>query len=106
MVRAILEKKYNFDPYVGRKLYSYLYDLGYKNIKVALEAHHLIYGEIEDKDIFNQMKKLETVSEKVPEIYEDYPGGAKAYFNYINTFLKNPRRFTYTPSILCTGTKP
>lgn len=102
---AILEDKYNFDPYVGRKLYSYLYDLGYKNIKVELRGHHLLYGDIEDKDIFNWMKKMEMVSEKVPDVYEDYPGGAKAYFNYINTFLKNPRRFTYTPLILCKGIK-
>jgi hypothetical protein len=24
--------KFNFDPFVGRKLYTYLYDLGYRDI--------------------------------------------------------------------------
>jgi len=100
---VILENKHNFDPYMGRKLYSYLYDLGYKNIKVELQANHLIYGDIEDKDFYNWMKKLETISEKVPEAYEDYPGGAKAFYKYMNKFLKNPRRFTYNPLILCKG---
>jgi ubiquinone/menaquinone biosynthesis C-methylase UbiE len=31
-----LQKKANFDPYAGRKLYSYLYDLEFKDIKVDI----------------------------------------------------------------------
>lgn len=100
-----LEEKFNFDPYVGRKLYSYLFDLGYTDIQVELEAHHLIYGDIEDKDIYNWTKKIETVFQRVPEIYEDYPGGVETFYNDLDTFLKNPRRFTYTPLMMCKGTK-
>jgi len=57
-----LEQKYNFDPYVGRKLYSYLYDLGFEDIEVDLTAHHLIYGEVQEKEAFNWLKKLEVIS--------------------------------------------
>jgi ubiquinone/menaquinone biosynthesis C-methylase UbiE len=40
-VMASLERNANFDPYAGRKLYSYLYDLGCAEISVNLRAHHL-----------------------------------------------------------------
>ena len=54
-----LEKENNFDPYVGRKLYAYLYDLGFENIEMDLRAHHLIYGRTSEKDLFNWAKKSE-----------------------------------------------
>ena len=101
-----LEQKYNFDPYVGKKLYAYLYDLGFEDIKVNLTAHHLIYGEAKEKDAFNWLKKMEVVSEKTKALFKKYPrnyGGFKKDFkNYFN----DPRRFIYTPMILCKGRKP
>lgn len=103
---ATVERDYNFDPYSGRKLYSYLYDLGYKNIEVDLKAHHLIYAEIEDKDLFNWIKKVEVASEKARGLFETYPGGHAAFFDDFIRFFNDPRRFTYTPLILCKGIKP
>src|SRR6185369_7418502 len=34
-----LEQDHDFDPYAGRKLYSYLYDLGFRDIAVEM-GHH------------------------------------------------------------------
>ncbi len=48
-----LIKNANFDPFMGRKLYSFLYDLGYQDISVDISAHHLIYGQLKEKDEFN-----------------------------------------------------
>ncbi len=62
-----MDKQYNFDTFVGRKLYSFLYDSGFENIEVELMAHNLIYGEIKDKDKFNLIKKIE-MSEKKSKI--------------------------------------
>ncbi len=101
-----LEQEYDFDPYSGRKLYAYLYDLGYKNITLKLAAHHLIYGDARDEDIFNWIKKVEVVSKKTSELFESYPGGYDNFFSQFKQFFLNPRRFTYTPLILCKGTKP
>jgi SAM-dependent methyltransferase len=101
-----LEQKFNFDPYAGRKLYSYLYDLGYENIKLNLVAHHLIYGKIGDKDIFNWIKKIEVVSLKSKGLFKEYPGGYDAFLEDFKKFFLDPRRFTYTPLILCKGVKP
>ena len=103
---GMLEQEYNFDPYSGRKLYSYLYDLGYRDIQLNLVAHHLIYGKIRDEDLFNWIKKVEIASMKTKELFKNYPGGHKAFFTDFTTFFLDPRRFTYTPLILCKGKKP
>jgi SAM-dependent methyltransferase len=100
-----LEEEFNFDPYVGRKLYSYLYDTGYEDIRLDVLAHHLIYGNIQDKDLFNWLKKAEVLSKKAEDLFADYPGGHDAFFEDFNTFFSDPRRFTYTPLTLSKGTK-
>ena len=71
----ILERDYNFDPYSGRKLYAYLYDLGYQNINIDVVTHNLIYGNINREDLFNWTKKVEVASIKVKNLFENYPGG-------------------------------
>ncbi|MDB9822459.1 class I SAM-dependent methyltransferase [Deltaproteobacteria bacterium] len=101
-----LEREHNFDPYAGRKLYSHLYDMGYQDIRMDLRAHHLFYGEIRDADIFNWLKKIEVASIKAKELFENYPGGSKGFFDNFNSFFKDPRRFTYTPLVTCMGSKP
>ena len=100
---AMVEKVHNFDPYAGRKLYSYLYDLGYEDIRMDLRAHHLIYGKTKEPDLFNWTKKLETASIKLPEVFQHYPGGLEKFFSDCVSFFNDPRRFTYTPLILCKG---
>ncbi|MBW2610565.1 MAG: class I SAM-dependent methyltransferase [Deltaproteobacteria bacterium] len=105
-VVGMMEREYNFDPYIGRKLYSYLYDLDYKDIQMDLRAHHLIYGETNETDLFNWTKKLEMASTKASEVFEDYPGGHKKFFDDFVRFFNDPRQFTYTPLILCKGMKP
>lgn len=103
---TMVEKVNNFDPYVGRKLYSYLYDLGYEDIRMDLKAHHLIYGKAKEPDLFNWTKKLEMSSRKASSVFERYPGGHKKFFTDFVEFFNDPRRFTYTPLILCKGMKP
>lgn len=103
---AKISTDFNFDPYAGRKLYAYLYDLGYKNIDMHLIGHHLIFGKARETDIFNWTKKMELVTVKLRILFDDYPGGHEAFSNDFKTFFLDPRRFTYTPLILCKGIKP
>ncbi|MBK5100592.1 MAG: class I SAM-dependent methyltransferase [Desulfobacteraceae bacterium] len=105
-IMAVLEDKYNFDPYAGRKLYAYLYDLGYREIQVDLMAHHLIYGKTSEVDVFNWTKKTEIVLRKAPGIFDSYQGGQAGFFSDFIQFFNDSRRFTYTPLILCKGKKP
>jgi len=101
-----LDRDYNFDTYAGRKLYSYLYDAGYEDIQMELMAHHLIYGEPRDVDIFNWMKKLEIANSQFQDFFECYHGGYDAFFSDFKKFFSDPRRFTYTPLILSKGRRP
>jgi ubiquinone/menaquinone biosynthesis C-methylase UbiE len=101
-----LELEHNFDPFAGRKLYSHLYDLGYQDIRLDLSAHHLLYGDIKDREMFAWLKKIEIFSLNAGELFEDYPGGKDSFLNDFKGFFLNPRRFTYTPLIICIGTKP
>jgi len=101
-----LEEKADFDPYVGRKLYSYLYDLGFQDIDIDVTAHHIIFGELQDIDAFNWMKKIEVAPKKIGFQFEEYEGGYDEFQKEFEGFFRNPRRFTYTPLILSRGRKP
>lgn len=97
---------YNFDLFAGRKLYAHLYDMGFEDIEVRLVGHHLIFGELKESDEFNWMKKLEVGTKRAPEIFDTYPGGMKKFLSDFRAFFKDPRRFTYSPLIMCRGRKP
>lgn len=105
-VVKILEEKANFDPYMGRKLYSFLYDLGFIDIDVTVSAHHLIFGELKEKDAFNWLKKIEIISKKINFEFEEYEDGYDGFLREFKEFFFSPKRFTYTPIILCRGKKP
>ena len=104
-VMDFMEEEYNFDPYAGRKLYTYLYDAGFQEIDVDLIPHHLLYGELLDKELFDWFKKVEIAVQKADGLFKSYPGGHRAFIKDFETFFRDPRRFTYTPMILCRGTK-
>ncbi len=101
-----MESNYNFDPYVGRKLYSFLYDLEFRDIKVHLSAHHLIYGEIQPEDTYNWIKKLELAANLSGDIFNEYPGGRDSFFLDYKNFIQDKRRFIYSPLITCKGKNP
>lgn len=101
-----LEDVYNFDAYAGRKLYAYLFDLGFENIEISVTAHHVIYGKIRDVDSYNWTKKIEVIAPRLADLFEKYPGGYQRYLMEFRKFFHDPRRFTYTPLIMCKGRKP
>jgi 2-polyprenyl-3-methyl-5-hydroxy-6-metoxy-1,4-benzoquinol methylase len=99
-------KKYNFDAFVGRKLYSFLNELGFRDIQMHMMPHHLIYGELRNSDDFNWIKKIQMASRKAHDVFEGYQGGYEGFFSDFNSFFHDPGRFTYTPLLICTGKKP
>jgi SAM-dependent methyltransferase len=106
-VMGALEENKDFDPYAGRRLYSYMYDLNYRNIRVDLSAHHLIYGDLNKRDEFNWMTKtLVAAKNSGYDFYNDFSDGFMGFFEAFKTFFGDPRRFTYTPLISCSGTAP
>lgn len=99
------ETKANFDPYIGRKLYSYLFNLNFSDIKVRLDAHHLIHGKLSAVDAFNWTKKMEVAGRKMNFDFHRYSRGYEGYAEEFNTFFNDPGRFTYTPVISVRGRK-
>ncbi len=104
-VSKIVEEHGDFDPYVGRKLYAHMYDLGFKDIDVDMKAHHLIYGELSEVDEFNWIKKIEIAAKNSGYDFPEYSDGYGGFLNEAEKFLSDPRRFTYTPIISCRGVK-
>lgn len=105
-IMKALESSKDFDPYAGRKLYSYLYDLNYEDIDLDISAHHLIFGELNKTDEFNWITKLKVAVKNSGYDFSEYEGGFDEFFVAFTNFFSNPRRFTYTPLILCRGRKP
>ena len=101
-----MQRQYGFDPFVGRKLYSYLYDLGCVDIEVRMSAHHLIYGDLSEIDRFNWLSKAEAARNAPGLFVDEYPGGYEEFHREFCAFLDHPRRFIYTPLIMCKGKKP
>jgi len=104
-VMKTLEEKSGFDPFVGKKLYAFLYDLGYEEIRMNMTPHHLIYGELNEADAFNWTKKVEVAAQNSGYAFQEYHDGFEGFLADFNSFFKDPRRFTYTALISCRGIK-
>ncbi len=97
--------KADFDLWAGRKLYSFLYDLGYQDISVDVSAHNLIYGPLKESDAFNWLLKVEVAPQKIQYGFPEYGGSYQGFFEEFSKYFRDPRRFTYTPIIACRGVK-
>ena len=105
-IMSAVEKKYDFDPYVGKKLYSFLYDMGYQNIQANIQPHNLIYDKISSEAAFNWTKKIEVAVKQSGYEFKDYPGGFNEFFDEFQNDIHNPRRFSYSVKVTCRGVKP
>jgi SAM-dependent methyltransferase len=93
----------DFDPFMGRRLYAFLFDLGLSGIDVRMTAHHLIFGELREVDRYNWWQKLEVAARRSGWDFSDYEHGFEGFAAEFTEFFRDPRRFTYTPMISCRG---
>jgi len=96
----------DFDPFAGRRIYTRMFDMGYTELDVQVSAHHLIFGTLEEGDRRNWEQKLKAVARQTSSAFSDYPGGYEEFADEFREFFEGPRRFTYTPMVLCRGRKP
>lgn len=101
-----LEKKADFDPYAGRRLYGHLFDLGYHDIRLDMTSHHLIYGELNEAERYNWERKVLVAARRSGCDFSRYQGDFNAFAREFTSSFQDPRRFTYTPLISCCGRKP
>ncbi|MCL7489267.1 MAG: methyltransferase domain-containing protein [Desulfobulbaceae bacterium] len=104
-IMAELQEKHDFDPFIGRKLYSFLYDLGFDDIDVNVEIYKTVFGEISDGDVYNILKKIEVAPKRINFAFDEYEGGFEEFYAEAKTFFTDPRRFTYAPLVICRGKK-
>ena len=98
-----LEVNTDFDPYAGRRLYSHLFDLGYQDIRVEMSSHHMIYGELDEVERYNWERKLLVAARRSGCDFSRYAGGFDEFAREFSTSFQDPRRFTYTPLLICCG---
>ena len=101
-----LEKRSNFDPYVGIKLYSFLYDLGYSEIDVSISAHNMFFGQLKENEKLFSMQKAEIGGRNSGYPFEEYGGDFDEFLEEVKIFFNDERVFYYTPLIACRGCKP
>ena len=70
-----------------------------------MENYRVIFGKVDEFEVFNMMKKIEVVPGKINFKFEAYEGGYAEFYQEALAFLSDPRRFAYTPLILCRGSK-
>jgi ubiquinone/menaquinone biosynthesis C-methylase UbiE len=97
------EERANFDPYAGRKLYSFLYRLKFVDVRVTVGSHNLIYGDLRAVDAYNLTQKIKVSSSKIGFDFSHYPRGCEGFVEELMTFFKDPSRFSYTPLICARG---
>jgi len=102
---SCLRVKKLWDPFMGRKLYHLFYESKLSDIRVHMIPHHLIYGNIRERDEQNMQAKLDQVAQltknKSIELSFDIDEFNARFMN----FFRKPERFSYTPLILVEGTK-
>jgi ubiquinone/menaquinone biosynthesis C-methylase UbiE len=103
---TMLENNANFDPYVGVKLYSYLYDLNFKAIDVRISPHNLTFGNLKGAAAFNWAHKLEFAAKNSGYAFDEYRDGFEGFSEEFRREFADPRRFHYSPLIACRGEKP
>lgn len=98
--------KNNFDPFVGRKLSTYLHDLGFQDIQVDVRMHHLVFGELSEFDRWNWWHKIEMAGRCSGLTFDEYEDGFEGFEREFNEYFTDPRRFAYTPLMIARGQKP
>jgi len=93
-----------FDPFVGRKLFTFVQKAGLDNIRVQVECYHLIAGEV-DPNILKQWElKLEIAVPQVARILGSGSAAREQARRFIE-YLRRPDTLTYSNVFTVTGNK-
>jgi ubiquinone/menaquinone biosynthesis C-methylase UbiE len=93
-----------FDPYVGRKLYTYAYRAGLVGLNARIEPYHTIFGAADEQTRSLWELKLDIARPKIIQILGPEKAG-----NLIRCFLahlQDPESITYSVAFTVVGVKP
>lgn len=104
VIEALMKRKL-FDPFAGRRLYSYFRKSELECVKVHVEAHHLFYGELAPRDEDNVLAKLDRLIDFQHSKGVLFGTDMVLFKEDFMRFFRSPERFSYTPLILVEGCK-
>jgi ubiquinone/menaquinone biosynthesis C-methylase UbiE len=94
-----------FDPFVGRKLFSFAQKAGLQKLDVQVECYHLIAGEITPEVLRQWELKLEIARPQMARVFGSELE-AKEHSRRFLEYLKRPDTLTYSTVFTVTGEKP
>jgi ubiquinone/menaquinone biosynthesis C-methylase UbiE len=102
---AYAKSNLGFDPFVGRKLYSYLLAHGLEDIEVKVEPYHLFPGRIDEKNLKLWKMKFEII---MPAIVAALGSEREAtqFCNAYLAYLQKEDTLTYSTVFTVSGVKP
>jgi len=96
--------KTGFDPWVGRKLYHYYRQAGFRDIKAFMVPHHLIAGAPTEQERLNWSRKLEIVKQGLAGTVAEKDSLDDLCDRFMR-LIESPETFTYSPLIVMVGVK-
>jgi len=102
VVRALSST--GFDPFVGRKLFSFAHGAGLKNIDVQVECYHLIAGQIEPAILEQWELKLEIAGPQLARLLGSEREAREQSRRFLE-YLCRPDTLTYSTVFTVTGEK-
>jgi ubiquinone/menaquinone biosynthesis C-methylase UbiE len=110
LVQATVEKVVRalgatgFDPFVGRKLFSFAYNAGLKNINVQAECYHLIAGQVEPAILEQWRLKLDIAGPQLAQLLGGETEAREQSRRFLE-YLRRPDTLTYSTVFTVTGEK-
>jgi ubiquinone/menaquinone biosynthesis C-methylase UbiE len=110
LVQATVEKVVRalgatgFDPFVGRKLFSFAYNAGLKNINAQAECYHLIAGQAEPAILEQWRLKLDIAGPQLAQLLGSETEASEQSRRFL-AYLRRPDTLTYSTVFTVTGEK-
>lgn len=102
---GILHDRAGFDPFVGRKLYTYFSEVGFRDIKTDILPYHVITGEPSEEDFALWERKISVLSNSFSKFAPDEFPKKKHVLRDFLEFIKRPDTTTYSVIFIVQGTK-
>ncbi len=98
-------KKTGFDPFVGRKLYNFLYKGGMRNINAQLDPYNFYPGRIDEKNLMLWDLKLDIILNAVKSVFNNNFDEMYSLKEQFLNYLKREDTLSYSILFTVSGIK-
>jgi SAM-dependent methyltransferase len=94
-----------FDPFVGRKLFSFCLSATLTEVRVQVDPYHLYAGSIDEKEFANWKAKLDIARAQIKAALGS-DEAAQEFCDRFLAYLRNPETLTYSCLFTVIANKP